>query len=169
MPDPTAPAAAPLLTLRPDARALAFGLWAWLAIGIAAGLFGLAGPSATAVRIALGVLGGTAILLCLRAAVRILVRRAEKITLSDKRLEIEYGLLGKRFESIELWRVKDVVLEQSVVDRLFSVGHLTVFSSDQVEPLLRLGPLRDSKVLFDRLRDLSLEARKTARVLQTSN
>lgn len=167
--EPTAPAAAPSLILRPDARALSWGLWAFLALGFSAGLAAWAGRFDTAVRIALGVFGGMFLLLGVRAGVRVLLRQSERITLSEKRLEIERGVLGKRYESIELWRVKDVLLEQTLVDRLFNVGHLTIFSSDQVEPLLRLGPVRDAKEFFDRLRDLSLEARKAARVLQTAN
>src|SRR5690349_18644850 len=38
-------------------------------------------------------------------------KRAIRYTLTAQRLEIEKGILGKRYESIELWRVRDVVLE----------------------------------------------------------
>jgi uncharacterized membrane protein YdbT with pleckstrin-like domain len=92
-------------------------------------------------------------------------RRSVRYSLSAQRLEIEKGVLGKRIESIELWRIRDVVLDQSFVERLRGVGRITVYSSDQVEPVLELGPLASAKPLFDRLRDAVAAARKDARVV----
>ena len=92
-------------------------------------------------------------------------RRAVTYTLSPQRIEIEHGILGKRYESIELWRVRDVVLEQTALQRLRGVGTLTLYSNDQVEPHLEVGPVADAKALFDKLRDAVAAARKDARVV----
>jgi membrane protein YdbS with pleckstrin-like domain len=92
-------------------------------------------------------------------------RRSVRYTLTAQRLEIERGLLGKRYESVDLWRVRDLVLEQTVVERLRGVGRITVYSSDQVEPVLGIGPLASARPLFDRLRDAVAAARKEARVV----
>jgi uncharacterized membrane protein YdbT with pleckstrin-like domain len=92
-------------------------------------------------------------------------RRSVRYSLSAQRLEIEKGVFGKRIESVELWRIRDVVLDQSLVERLRGVGRITVYSSDQVEPVLELGPLASAKPLFDRLRDAVAAARKDARVV----
>lgn len=93
------------------------------------------------------------------------LRRAVRYRLSPQRLEVERGILGRRFESIDLWRVRDVVLEQSLVERLRGVGRITVLSSDQVEPELLVGPVAEAKPLYDRLRDAVAAARKQARVV----
>lgn len=92
-------------------------------------------------------------------------RRAVRYTLSPQRIEIEMGLFGKRYESIELWRVKDVVLEQGAFQRLRGVGRITLYSNDQVEPHLHVGPVANAKPLFDKLRDAVAAARKDARVV----
>jgi uncharacterized membrane protein YdbT with pleckstrin-like domain len=85
--------------------------------------------------------------------------------LTPQRLEVERGILGRRFESIDLWRVRDVVLEQSLIERLRGVGRITVLSTDQVEPELLVGPVAAAKPLYDRLRDAVALARKEARVV----
>jgi len=91
--------------------------------------------------------------------------RAIRYTLSPQRIEIEMGIIGKRYESIELWRVKDVVLEQGALERLRGVGRITLYSNDQVEPQLHVGPVANARALFDKLRDAVAAARKDARVL----
>jgi membrane protein YdbS with pleckstrin-like domain len=93
------------------------------------------------------------------------IRRAVRYRLTAQRLEVERGILGKRFESIDLWRVRDVVLDQSPLERMRGVGRITVISSDQLEPELLVGPVADAKALYDRLRDAVAAARKQARVV----
>ena len=92
-------------------------------------------------------------------------RRAVRYTLTPQRLEIERGILGKRYESIDLWRVRDVALEQTLLERVRGVGRITVVSTDQLEPMLLLGPVASAKRLYDQLRDAVAHARKEARVL----
>jgi uncharacterized membrane protein YdbT with pleckstrin-like domain len=92
-------------------------------------------------------------------------RRSVRYTLTAQRLEIERGILGKRYESIDLWRVRDVTLEQTVLERVRGVGRITVVSTDQLEPLLLLGPVASAKRLYDQLRDAVAHARKEARVV----
>jgi uncharacterized membrane protein YdbT with pleckstrin-like domain len=93
------------------------------------------------------------------------LRRAVRYRLTPLRLEVERGVLGRRFESIDLWRVRDVVLEQNLLERLRGVGRITVLSTDQVEPELLVGPVAGAKPLYDRLRDAVALARKQARVI----
>ena len=92
-------------------------------------------------------------------------RRAVRYTLSPTRLEIESGILGKRVESVELWRVRDVVLEQTLSERLRGVGRITLYSNDQVEPQLEIGPVAEARLLFDRLRNRVAAARKDAQAV----
>jgi len=92
-------------------------------------------------------------------------KRGIRYTLTAQRLEIERGILGKRFESIELWRVRDVVFEQDLLERIRGVGRITVYSTDQVEPILQVGPVAQGKELFETLRDAVTTARKDARVV----
>jgi uncharacterized membrane protein YdbT with pleckstrin-like domain len=92
-------------------------------------------------------------------------RRAVRYTLTAQRLEIERGILARRYESIDLFRVRDVVLEQTVLERLRGVGRITVVSTDALEPRLTVGPVASARRLYDQLRDAVVHARKEARVL----
>jgi len=92
-------------------------------------------------------------------------RRSVRYRLTAQRLEVERGVFGKRFESVDLWRVRDLVLEQTLLERMRGVGRITVLSSDQVEPELLVGPVASARELYDQLRDAVAAARREARVV----
>ena len=92
-------------------------------------------------------------------------RRAIRYTLTAQRLEIERGVFGKHVASVELWRVRDLVLDQTLVERMRGVGRITLYSSDQLEPELDVGPVAGARSLFARLRDAVSAARKDAKVV----
>ena len=93
------------------------------------------------------------------------VRRAVEYRLTSARLEVERGLFAKRVETLELWRVRDVVLEQTLFERVRGAGRITLYSSDQLEPQLVIGPVSGGRALFERLRDTIAAARRDAKVL----
>lgn len=147
---------------RADARASLWGaaLLAFFSTGAAVlGFQNLAHPLVAAVIAALLLMGA---LWLFAAGVS---QRAVRYALGPARLEIERGLLGRRLESIELWRVRDVVLDQSLLQRLRGVGRITLHSTDQVEPVLTIGPVASAREMFERLRDGVAAARKDARVV----
>lgn len=162
MVDAEAPSVEPLYTFRADARLRLWGaaLCAGCAIAFTWLGYGRAVPAVLAGPVAAAFLFWSAYLMLTFAG-----RRAVRYTLSARRLEIEKGILGKRVESIELWRVRDVVLDQTLVERLRGAGRITLYSSDQVEPQLDVGPVAGARSLFDRLRDAVAAARKDARVV----
>ena len=154
-----------LAELRTDVRPLLWGM------GVVLGLGALAIGAAAFSLIPMGVGYGALALALVIAAVlgaQGLGRRAVIYRISTQRIEIERGYLGKRYESIDLFRIKDVVLEQGLIDRMRGVGRVTVYSTDQVEPVLAIGPIPDAQSLFQRLRDAVTAARRAtgAAVLQ---
>jgi membrane protein YdbS with pleckstrin-like domain len=152
----------PVASFRADARLRLWGAGACASVSIVLTALGydrrlppvLAGPFAAAF-----LLWATYLLATFT------LRRAVRYRLTPQRLEVERGILGRRFESVDLFRVRDVVLEQSLIERLRGVGRITVLSSDQVEPELLVGPVAGAKPLYDRLRDAVAAARKQARVI----
>ena len=84
-------------------------------------------------------------------------------------LEVESGLVSRRIENIQLFRVRDLGLEQSLLNRLAGVGDVTVTSTDQSAPHFRLRGVDDPRALYQQLRDLvsrSQAARRTMIVEQ---
>jgi uncharacterized membrane protein YdbT with pleckstrin-like domain len=153
---------APVASFRTDARLRLWGAGACASVSIVLTALGydrslppvVAGPAAAAF-----------LLWSVYLVATFTLRSAIRYRLTQQRLEVERGILGRRFESIDLWRVRDVVLEQTLIERLRGVGRITVLSSDQVEPELLVGPVAAAKPLYDRLRDAVAAARKQARVV----
>ena len=56
--------------------------------------------------------------------------------LSDDRLFLETGLFNLRDEEILLYRVRDISMRRSWFQRLFSVGTVTISSTDKTLPVL---------------------------------
>lgn len=160
--DPPAALSPVLATFRADAR---LRLWSAALSAALAILFTILGYPRTLPPLLAGPLAGAFLLWSLYLAATFAARRSVRYTLSTQRLEIEKGVFGKHIESVDLWRVRDVVLDQAFLERVRGVGRITVYSSDQVEPVLKLGPLASVKPLFDRLRDAVAAARKDARVV----
>ena len=158
------PAAGPpvLATFRADAR---LRLWGAAICASLAILFTILGYPRTVPPLVAGPVAATFLLWSAYLALTFAARRSVRYTLSTQRLEIEKGVFGRHLESVDLWRVRDLVLDQTVVERLRGVGRITVYSSDQAEPVLQLGPLAGAKPLYDRLRDAVASARKDARVV----
>jgi uncharacterized membrane protein YdbT with pleckstrin-like domain len=77
--------------------------------------------------------------------------RSERYTLTAARVEIERGILKKRYENIELWRVREVVLEQTVVERIRGAGRITLASDNAGQPSIVLGPVIQARRFYDQL------------------
>ena len=154
--------ARPTLSFRADARLRLWGsaLCALNAIG-----FTVVGYSALLAPVVAGPVAAAFLLWASYLIATYGLRRSVRYTLTAARLEIERGILGRRVESIELWRIRDVVLDQALLERIRGVGRITLFSSDQVEPQLQIGPVADARHLFDRLRNRVAAARKDAQAV----
>ncbi len=62
--------------------------------------------------------------------VRWWLTRSTMYELTTQRLKIHTGVLNRRLEEIELYRVKDYVMDQPLFLRMLGRGNLTVVSSD---------------------------------------
>lgn len=78
--------------------------------------------------------------------------RCTKIRLSTERLRIESGVLNKRLEEVELYRVKDTTLTRSFWQRMVGLGTVTLVTSDATLATVRLAHLKDAEGLREILR-----------------
>ncbi|HET7787993.1 MAG TPA: PH domain-containing protein [Myxococcales bacterium] len=90
-------------------------------------------------------------------------RAALRYTLTAERLEIEKGLLARRRQSIELWRVRELVLEETLLDRVRGVGRITLVCSGPLAPGLDIGPVAGAHELCQALRSAVAGARGQGR------
>lgn len=95
-----------------------------------------------------------------------LVHVSNKYKVSMRRVETEHGVLSKRVDSLELWRVLDVEYTQTLIDRIFDNGRITLVSTDQSDPKLLLHGIPNHRELFEQLRDAVQNARQTNRPME---
>jgi membrane protein YdbS with pleckstrin-like domain len=91
-----------------------------------------------------------------------LFRKSIKFRVSNTVIEYERGVLSKRIDVVQLWRVKDVVYKQSLVDRILSIAHIQVVTSDATNPNFEIVGMPASRKLFEQLRD-SIEIQRQAK------
>jgi uncharacterized membrane protein YdbT with pleckstrin-like domain len=117
---------APLDIFRPSTKG-------WL-IGTLAGwgtiLLALAGILLAAMSYGLYFLGLTAIALLI-VLWRWFENMAAKYEITDERLIIRRGIVSKSIDEIELYRIKDVRIDFSLINQLAGIGRLTICSSDE--------------------------------------
>lgn len=80
--------------------------------------------------------------------------------ITNERIRILRGLLGKDREDIELIRVQDMDQRQSLRERLMNVGDLHIRSHDPSHPVVLLNNVRDPQAVHEILRRAVLNARK---------
>ena len=94
-----------------------------------------------------------------------LMRKSQRVRVSNRNIETETGILSRRIDILELWRVRDVRYRQSLTDRMLSIAHIQVYTKDVTTPELEIFGMPASKQLFERLRDSIELQRQSNRVL----
>lgn len=89
-----------------------------------------------------------------------------KFKITRRRVETEHGVISKKVDSLELWRVLDVQYEQSLIDRMFGIAKIKLIGTDQSDPVLELHGIPDHRPLFETLRDAVQDARHTNRPME---
>lgn len=79
---------------------------------------------------------------------------------TDERIRVIEGLLGKDREDIELVRVQDLDQSQSVSERLLNVGDIHIRSHDRSHPQVTLRNVKDPQQVHEIVRRAILNARK---------
>ncbi len=80
--------------------------------------------------------------------------------LTTQRLFVQTGLIAKKLEEVELFRVKDVTLHQGVLQRLLGVGNVVVLSSDDTTPQLELAGISNPIDVKEQIRNAFRAARQ---------
>ena len=79
--------------------------------------------------------------------------KAVRYRLTTQRLFVQTGLVAKKLEEVELFRVKDVTLSQGFFQRLLGVGTIVVLSSDDTAPRLELAGIRQPQDVKETIRN----------------
>ena len=78
---------------------------------------------------------------------------ATKYSITSERVEIEIGIFSKRITTIELWRIKDIDYVRSFLEFFLGVASIRIIAVDAHMGTIRLGPLRDTRRIYDQLKE----------------
>lgn len=81
-------------------------------------------------------------------------------TITDERIRITEGLLGKSKEDVELIRIQDIDQKQSMTERMLNLGDITIRSHDSSHPIIVLKNIKNPEEVHEILRRAVLNARK---------
>lgn len=88
-------------------------------------------------------------------------------TISDEKLTITSGFLSITVDDAFMYKVQDVKLTKSFMERIFKLGTVTCYTGDTTHPELQLLHIKNSSLIKDFLMNASEEARRKRRTLHT--
>ena len=91
--------------------------------------------------------------------------RSTRWRLTSRRIETETGLLSKRVDTLELWRIRDVEFRQSLVDRMAGISSLLITAHDGTSPVLEVRGAPGDRSVYDRLMSAVMQARQQRGVM----
>ncbi|WP_437308471.1 PH domain-containing protein [Sorangium sp. So ce388] len=87
-------------------------------------------------------------------------RKSLHYKITDRTIDYEAGLLTRRVETLQLWRVHDIDLRQTFMERLLDIAEIRVFTRDASDPELVIRGLPASRELFEALKNAAELARQ---------
>ena len=81
-----------------------------------------------------------------------LVVKNMKYELTTERLRMRHGVLNKKLDELELYRVRDYKLDQPFFLRIFSLGNIILQTSDRSHPTVVIQAIPEAEGLREQLR-----------------
>jgi membrane protein YdbS with pleckstrin-like domain len=95
-----------------------------------------------------------------------LLTKTVKYKITNYRIDYERGLIGRKIDTLELWHVDDIALQQGVLERIIGVGTMTVMSGDRTTPRLAMRGLPNPKPLFESLKQRVIAVKRQRGVVK---
>lgn len=92
-----------------------------------------------------------------------------KYTINERVITVDAGLLNTTENDCYLYKVQDVELRTSLMERIFGLGTVACYTGDNTHPQLYLEHIKHAKEIKDYILHTSEEARRKRRTLNTLN
>ena len=89
--------------------------------------------------------------------------KTTKLTITDERLIVSEGVLNKTTNETELYRVRDTTIEEPFFYRIFGLGNIIVFTTDEASATHRFTAYRKPHWVKDQIRNYSEICRQKKR------
>ncbi|MHC4842282.1 MAG: zinc ribbon domain-containing protein [Planctomycetota bacterium] len=101
---------------------------------------------------------GLMVLVALVLFMKVLKLKMVNYEVSADRIEYSRGILDRRVDNLDMFRVLDIKLRRSILDCLVGVGTVDLITTDKTDPEFSFGKVRRPKQLYNVIKDASLEA-----------
>ncbi len=86
--------------------------------------------------------------------------------IDPEKLKYSSGIILRKHEFVENYRIKDFLIETPLIYRIFGLGNLTIYTSDKTTPILHLYAIRKPEEKYQILRGLVELSRKEKHVYE---
>ena len=86
--------------------------------------------------------------------------------IDPEQLRYSSGVLLRKHEFVENYRIKDFLVEKPLIYRFFGLGNMTIYTSDKTTPILHLYAIRKPEEKYQILRGLVEISRKEKHVYE---
>lgn len=90
-----------------------------------------------------------------------------KYTINDDKIIITSGFLNITEDDAYMYKIQDVRLTKSLMERIFKLGTITCYTGDTTHPELKLMHIKNASAIKEFLMEASEEARRKRRTMHT--
>lgn len=90
-----------------------------------------------------------------------------KYTIGEELITIDSGLLSTNENDCYMYKVQDVELQASLMERIFGLGTIVCHTGDTTHPTLKIEHIKNAKEIKNYILKISEEARRKRRTLNT--
>jgi membrane protein YdbS with pleckstrin-like domain len=108
---------------------------------------------------------GLALAALLTLAWRVLALKSNYYEVTPDRVEWSHGVLNRRVDNIDMFRVVDLKLRRSLFECLLGIGTVTLRTSDESDPQFEFRKIHQCRYLYDTLKEIVLQADKKQAVV----
>lgn len=88
-------------------------------------------------------------------------------TISDEKITITSGFLNITVDDAYMYKVQDVKLTRSFMERIFQLGTVTCYTGDTTHPQLKLLHIKNPGLIKDFIMEASEESRRKRRTVHS--
>jgi len=97
--------------------------------------------------------------------IKIIRLKAVCYEITADRIEWRRGVLSRRYDNLDMFRVADLKLHRNLFDCILGIGTVTLVTMDKTDPEFVFEKIRRPRKLYDVIKKASLEATKQGSVL----
>lgn len=101
---------------------------------------------------------GLASLVVLMLLIKMTQLKTTRYEVSADRIEWSRGILDRKVDNLDMFRVIDLKLRRSLLDCIVGIGTVTVITTDKTDPEFDFEKIRDPRRLYDVIKKASLDA-----------